>query len=98
VRSALCMWRRGARVFLFSLKIKVDGFLRFGLKTGGDSFFRFGLKTSVDFLVEPQNQGGTVGSGEVGAFSAMIMSGRGEAGWPAYVTLIYDNIESDVVN
>jgi hypothetical protein len=45
-----------------------------------------------------QGCGGTVRSGEVGAFSAMIMSGRGGAGWPAYVTLIYDNIESDVVN
>jgi hypothetical protein len=35
------------RVFWLSLKIKVDGFSRFGLKTGGDGFSWFDLKSVV---------------------------------------------------
>jgi hypothetical protein len=35
------------RVFWLSLKIKVDGFTRFGLKIGGDGFSWFGLKSVV---------------------------------------------------
>jgi hypothetical protein len=38
VRSAPCPRRRGARVSWFSLKMKVDGFSRFGLTTGGYGF------------------------------------------------------------
>jgi hypothetical protein len=56
MRSAPCTWRREARVFWLSLKIKVDGlsvvwpqnhwdgFVWFGLKTSGNSLSRFGLK------------------------------------------------------
>jgi hypothetical protein len=63
VWSALCTWRRGARVSWLSLKTKVDGlsvvwpqnhkdsFLRLGLKIGGDGILWFGLKTGgSDFL------------------------------------------------
>jgi hypothetical protein len=57
VRSAPCIWRRGARVSWLSLKTKVDSlsvvwhqnnwdsFFRFCIKTGGDGFSRFGLTT-----------------------------------------------------
>jgi hypothetical protein len=46
VWSAPCIRRRGARIFWFSLKTKVDGFSRFGLKTSGYGFSQFDLKTS----------------------------------------------------
>jgi hypothetical protein len=35
------------RVFWLSLKIKVNGFSRFGLKTGGDGFSWFSIKSVV---------------------------------------------------
>jgi hypothetical protein len=40
------------------LKTCCDGFRQFGLKTGGDCFSGLASKSVVDFLVEPQNQGG----------------------------------------
>jgi hypothetical protein len=39
-----CIRRRGAQVFLFSLKIKVDGFSRFDLNSGGYGSYGLGLK------------------------------------------------------
>jgi hypothetical protein len=68
VRSALCMWRRGAHISWLSLKTKVgglsgEGFLRFGLKTGGDDFLQFDLKTSGGgfFRFGPKIRGGFLG-------------------------------------
>jgi hypothetical protein len=64
VRSAPCMWRRGARVSWLSLKTKFDvllvawpqnhsdGFWWFGLKTCCDGFLQFGLKTSGDYFLQ----------------------------------------------
>jgi hypothetical protein len=47
VRSAPCIRRRGTHVSWFGLKIKVDGFFRFGLKTGGYVFLSLCLKTGI---------------------------------------------------
>jgi hypothetical protein len=59
VRSASCMWKRGARVSWLSLKTKVYGLSLVWHQNHWDRFLRFGLKTGGDgFLVESQNQSG----------------------------------------